>query len=152
MLSNKQALDDLIIEVFRLNGALIAAGDRLVSDLGLTSARWQVLGAVAKSGASPSLSEVARAMGLSRQAVRRITQDMARDGLLNIYPHPANRRVRLIKLTEAGRAAHAGADARQRPWGERLAAGLAKAELCGAQKLLQELRARLDRELASSRG
>ena len=42
-----EALTDLFLAVFRLNGRLLAAGDHLVSDLGLTSARWQVLGAIA---------------------------------------------------------------------------------------------------------
>jgi hypothetical protein len=39
-------ITDLILETFRLNGELLTAGDRLVADLSLTSARWQVLGAV----------------------------------------------------------------------------------------------------------
>ena len=46
------ALTQLILEVFRVNGGLLSAGDRLVADLGLTSARWQVLGAVALSPAA----------------------------------------------------------------------------------------------------
>ena len=45
----RRALTGLVIEVFRLNGDLLAAGDALVGDLGLTSARWQVLGAIALS-------------------------------------------------------------------------------------------------------
>ena len=43
------ALTELILETFRLNGRLLAAGDALVRDLGLTSARWQILGAIALS-------------------------------------------------------------------------------------------------------
>ena len=41
------ALGDLILDVFRLNGLLLTAGDRMVAHLGLTSTRWQVLGAIA---------------------------------------------------------------------------------------------------------
>jgi hypothetical protein len=41
------ATTELILETFRLNGLLLEAGDRLVADIGLTSARWQVLGAIA---------------------------------------------------------------------------------------------------------
>ncbi|TIW72492.1 MAG: MarR family transcriptional regulator, partial [Mesorhizobium sp.] len=41
-----KALSDLILDLFRLNSRISAAGDRLVADLGLTSARWQVLGAI----------------------------------------------------------------------------------------------------------
>jgi hypothetical protein len=40
-----RTLTDLVLEVFRLNGRLLAAGDRLSKTVGLTSARWQVLGA-----------------------------------------------------------------------------------------------------------
>ena len=55
-----EALTDLVLAVFRLNGRLLAAGDHLVSDLGLTSARWQVLGAIAHS-AKPAAGGVAGA-------------------------------------------------------------------------------------------
>ena len=41
------AVTALILETFRLNGRLLAAGDALVESLDLTSARWQVLGAIA---------------------------------------------------------------------------------------------------------
>ena len=41
-----QSLGRMIFEVFRLNGRLLAAGDDLVSGLGLSSARWQVLWAI----------------------------------------------------------------------------------------------------------
>ena len=45
-LLSMQPLTDLILETFRLNGALLAAGDRLLANPSLTSARWQVLRAV----------------------------------------------------------------------------------------------------------
>jgi hypothetical protein len=40
------ATTELVLEIFRLNGELIAMGDALVGDIGLTSARWQVMGAI----------------------------------------------------------------------------------------------------------
>ncbi|WP_349017006.1 hypothetical protein [Bradyrhizobium sp. Arg237L] len=64
----------LILEAFRLNGGLITAGDRLVADLGLTSARWQVLGVIALS---PTVEPVARSMGPAppgRAALRQRTR------------------------------------------------------------------------------
>jgi hypothetical protein len=36
----------LILEIFRFNGRLLAAGDCLTKAVGLLSARWQVLGSV----------------------------------------------------------------------------------------------------------
>src|SRR5205814_345438 len=53
---------ELILEVFRLNGRLLAAGDRLVADLGLTSARWQVLGAIALASSPMPVAWIARNM------------------------------------------------------------------------------------------
>ena len=40
------ALTELVLTVFRVNGLLLDAGDRMTKDLGLTSARWQVMGAL----------------------------------------------------------------------------------------------------------
>ena len=40
---------DLVLSVFRLNGLLIAQGDDMTEGLGLTHARWKVIGAIALS-------------------------------------------------------------------------------------------------------
>jgi hypothetical protein len=48
-------LANLILETLRLNGELLIAGDTLVADLGLTSARRQVSDAI---GMSPSSGEM----------------------------------------------------------------------------------------------
>ena len=57
-----EALTGLVLAVFRLNGQLLAAGDRLVADLGLTSARWQVLGAIALAPSPQPVAWLARNM------------------------------------------------------------------------------------------
>ena len=73
---SRLALNGLILDVFRLNGDLLAAGDILVGDLGLSSARWQVLGAIALSPVPLPVAHIARNMGLTRQAVQRVVDDM----------------------------------------------------------------------------
>jgi hypothetical protein len=45
-----EALTELILTMFRANNLTLAWGDRLVSPLGLTSARWQILGAIVQAG------------------------------------------------------------------------------------------------------
>ena len=87
-MSGRAALTELILEVFRLNGHLLAAGDALVRDLGLTSARWQVIGAIALSPVPLSVSQVARNMGLSRQNVQRIANELESQGVLQFEPNP----------------------------------------------------------------
>lgn len=140
------AFTDIVLEVFRLNGALIAAGDALTRDLGLTSARWQVLGAVALAGRPLTVAGVARAMGLTRQAVRRIVTDLAAGGLVALAPNPDHRRADLVVLTSAGRVAYAAADARQAAWAARIGAACGPCDVAGAASLLRRLRAALERD------
>ena len=80
----------LILAIFRLNGRLLLAGDRLVAGLDLTSARWQVLGAIALAERPQPVAWLARNMGLNRQGVQRIVNEMRDDGLLEIAAQPAS--------------------------------------------------------------
>ena len=139
-----RALTGLVIEVFRLNGDLLAAGDTLVHDLGLTSARWQVLGAVALSPVPLPVAHIARNMGLTRQAVQRVVDDMRADGLVRLEPNPHHRRAMLVKMTKDGEAAYGQASMRQERWADSLAAGLPSKEIEAAGTLLRTLRQRLD--------
>jgi DNA-binding MarR family transcriptional regulator len=145
-MSRVEAATALILEVFRLNGALLAAGDGLTRDLGLTSARWQVLGAVALAGRPLTVAAAAREMGLTRQAVRRLVTELAADGFVTLAPNPDHRRAALVMLTEAGQRAYAAAQERQADWAERIAAGCAPAALSETTTLLRRLRAALERD------
>ena len=71
---------DLVLSIFRLNGLLIAEGDAMTEKLGLTHARWKVIGAVALSQNGLTVPGIARVLGQSRQAVQRITDVMVKDG------------------------------------------------------------------------
>lgn len=139
-----QALTELILEAFRLNGRLLEAGDALVADIGLTSARWQVVGAVALSPQPLSVSQIARNMGLTRQGVQRLANELEKDGLVRFAPNPHHERAKLVLLTERGAAAYREASARQAPWAERLAAGVEAEDIDAARTLLERLRARLE--------
>src|ERR1700743_3237304 len=121
--SRSDALTALILDVFRFNGALIAAGDRLVADLGLTSARWQVLGAIALSPAAEPVARLARAMGLHRQGVQRIVNELEQEGIVVFDDNPHHRRARLVRLTRKGETLYREADRRQKPWARDLAKG-----------------------------
>lgn len=143
ILSKVSALNSLVLETFRLNGALVGAGDALVAELGLTSARWQVLGAVAKADTTPSISEVARAMGLSRQAVRRVVNDLISMGLLKEVDAPEGARSRRLLLSEAGSVAHCAADAKQQPWATEVSADFDASVLEAAAATVRRLRERI---------
>ena len=136
------AFTRLLLETFRFNGGLLATGDRLTRDLGLTSARWQVLGAIE---AEPlSVSAIARAMGLSRQAVQRVANDLAREGFVGFEDNPEHRRAKLVGLTQKGRESLEEVGRRQARWADGIAEGLSAARLDAAATLLAALRARLE--------
>ncbi|MBB99716.1 MAG: MarR family transcriptional regulator [Rhodobacteraceae bacterium] len=137
-------LTQVILETFRLNGGLLSAGDALVGDLGLTSARWQVLGAVALEGRPLSVAQIARRMGLSRQAVQRVVNDLGAAGLVALQDNPDHKRARLVVMTGAGEAAYAEADRRQIVWAKGLAEGLGEEALSACLDVLRRLSARCE--------
>jgi DNA-binding MarR family transcriptional regulator len=139
-----EAITALIIEVFRLNGCLLAAGDRLVSKLGLTSARWQVLGAIALSPAPEPVARLARNMGLNRQGVQRIVNELAAEDILAFQENPHHRRAKLVVLTEKGREVYQAADRLQTPWINALSKGLDTESIIAASRFMERLRQRLE--------
>ena len=139
------ALTSLILEVFRLNGALIAAGDDLVADLGLTSARWQVLGAIALAPSAETVARLARSMGLHRQGVQRIVNELATEGIVVLGDNPRHRRAKLVRLTEKGEELFRAAGRRQRPWARNLAKSLDGRTINTTCLALEALRKKLQR-------
>jgi len=138
-----RAMTGLILEVFRLNGALLEAGDGLVADIGLTSARWQVLGGIAFSDEPRPVAWVAQDMGLSRQAVQRIVNDLQKAGLVELQPNPRHARAKLVLLTKEGQRCLAQAAERQANWVEELAKDLAPADIENAVALIKATSSRL---------
>ena len=144
------AITDLVLETFRLNGRLLAAGDALVGDLGLTSARWQVLGAIALSAVPLSVAQIARNMGLTRQAVQRLANEMQGDGLVRFAPNPHHQRAKLVVLTPEGIVSVAAAEQRQRPWARELTAGLSTERIAAALDVLTQLDLRLSKAASAA--
>jgi DNA-binding MarR family transcriptional regulator len=138
------AVTDLVLETFRLNGRLLVTGDALIADLGLTSARWQVLGAMALSPVPLSVAQIARNMGLTRQAVQRLVNEMERDGLVQFAPNPHHQRAKLVLLSSQGKTAFAAAMRRQGPWADDLATGLSGKQIATAAATLRSIRQRLE--------
>jgi DNA-binding MarR family transcriptional regulator len=136
----------LVLETFRFNGRLLAAGDALTADLGLSSARWQVLGALQLAGRPLTVPQIARNMGLTRQGVQRLADLLADRGLMEFVDNPEHQRAKLLRLTARGRAALERIDRRQRRWAARMVRGLDRRALRGAYLVLRRLRERLEEE------
>lgn len=107
---------DLVLSLFRLNGLLVSEGDRMAESLGLTSARWKVIGVIALAHSGITVPGIARVLGQSRQAVQRITDVMERDGLLRYLRNPEHKRSVLVCLTDSGQDVYSALRAVQDPW------------------------------------
>ena len=146
------ALTELLLELFRLNGRVLIAGDQLTSDIGLTSARWQVMGAIALAGAPQPVAHIARRMGNTRQSVQRIVNELKRDRFVDLAPNPHHQRASIVVLTDKGFAAYAATTNRQIPWANRLAAELSEKDLKIAVEVLRTIGDQLSDEVGNTRG
>lgn len=134
----------LTLAVFRLNGALIALGDAVVAPLGLTSARWQVMGAIAQGAGALPVASIARNMGLVRQSVQRIVDEMKTEGLIDFVPNPHHRRAKLVQLSEHGETVFGEAGARWLAIADGLVGDMTREEADRGASLLGLLRTRAE--------
>ena len=137
------ALTGLILDLFRLNSLLVTAGDRLVARLGLTSARWQTLGAVAASERLQPVAWLVRNMGANRQNVQRIVNDLHKQGLVAFETNPHHRRAQLVVLTDKGKQTFDAAMRLQAPWISHVSEGLLLKEIETFHRVILALRQKL---------
>lgn len=139
-----KAATDLILELFRLNNRLLAAGDRLIADIGLSSARWRVLGTISATERPQPVAWLARDMGGNRQNVQRIINDLVHEGLVALQPNPHHRRAPLVVLTDAGKQAFDDAMHLQVPWINALSDGLSVSDIETTHRVLAAICKKLD--------
>jgi DNA-binding MarR family transcriptional regulator len=140
------ALTDLILDLFRLSNRLLVSGDRLVAELGLTSARWQVLGSIVEAERPQPVAWLARDMGANRQNIQRIVNDLEKDGLVAFRANPHHRRAQLVILTGKGQQTFDSAMSLQAPWINELSKGLQVSDLRVTHGVLTALRQNLEEE------
>lgn len=102
MSDTQERLSTIALTTFALNGLFLTVSERLTAPVGLTTTRWQVIGAVLQEPLTQS--EIARRMGITRQSVRRTSLQLIAEGMLNSMPNPSNRKAMLLHPTEKGRA------------------------------------------------
>jgi len=139
-----ETLTTFILDFFRLNSRLLSSGDRLVAELGLTSARWQILGAITAPQQPQPVAWIARDLGANRQNVQRIVNDLEADGLVQFEVNPHHRRAQLVVLTDKGKQAFEAAMRLQAAWVNSLSDGLSVKEIEAAHGVMKTLRKNLD--------
>ena len=136
------AFTELVLELFRLNGVLLAEGDRLGADIGLTSARWQVMGALAD--AARTVPQIAREMGLTRQGAQRTVNVLLAEEFVELRLNPDHKRAKLVQLTDTGRGRLDEVSARQVRWANAVSNGVTVADLKTAARVANTLRKALE--------
>jgi DNA-binding MarR family transcriptional regulator len=132
------AFSDLVVQVLRLHGRLIAAGNAMARPLGQTEARWQVLGVIEHGPAT--VAEIARVFGLARQSVQRTADALQREGLAEFVENPRHRRAKLVRITPGGEAVLRKIQAVQQEWADELGARIGERDLRAAEDVLGRVR------------
>jgi DNA-binding MarR family transcriptional regulator len=135
--ATRKAFTSLVLKIFRVNGLLLAAGDELASGEGISSALWQVMGAV--SDGPRTVAEVSRIMGLSRQSVQRTANVLVGRGLCELVANPAHKKAHLLRLTKDGTKVMASMNRIQVQWASALSRNLSLKSLKGTLCNLDEI-------------
>lgn len=92
----------LVADVYELAGASRASSEQIAGELGQTAARWHVMSVVSED--ARNVPAIARRLGLARQSVQRVVNDLVAAGLVRLEDNPDHRRSPLVLLTRDGRA------------------------------------------------
>ena len=139
-----ESLTEIILEIFRLNGSLLEVGNKITKPLNPTSARWQVMGAIEIANQPLTVAQIARRMGLTRQAVQRITNDLLKLKMVELSPNPDHKRSPLVSISTKGEKTMVDLNKSQAKWVSKLAEGISERELNKVFKMLQEIRNRIE--------
>ena len=113
-----QIFTQIVLELFKLNGLLVAEGDQITKEHALSSARWKILGALALSPHSMTVPQIANKMGQTRQSVQRLADAMQKDGFLDYQENPYHKRAKLVVISNKGEKIYKLLERKQIPWAD----------------------------------
>lgn len=97
-----EEMESLYSELFEAAGAGRRLGENYAALAGQTQARWQTLWTM--DIAPMTVPQVARRLGVSRQHILRLTNELVDEGLVELLPNPDHKTSPLVSLTPAGHA------------------------------------------------
>ena len=97
-----EQLHDLFHEVFALHDALSEVMDEVHERAGLRTAQCRIADAFERLGPAP-VPEVDASLGVSRQFVQTVCNELEAMGLVQFNDSPRHKRSKLVSLTEKGR-------------------------------------------------
>ncbi len=97
-----EALHDLFREVFALHGVLSGIMDAVHERAGLRTPHVKAAG-VLDAGGPATVPDMAASLGVSRQFVQVVCNELRDAGLVEFLENPRHKTSKLVRLTEAGR-------------------------------------------------
>ncbi|WP_179475440.1 MarR family winged helix-turn-helix transcriptional regulator [Mycolicibacterium vinylchloridicum] len=91
----------LVADIYELAGLLRRSGEAMAAREGQTQARWQFLSVI--SDDALTVSQAARRLGVTRQAVQRVANELVGEGLVDVGANPDHQTSPLLTLTDHGR-------------------------------------------------
>ncbi len=95
-------MEELYSELFDAAGIGRRAGEEIAALEGQTQARWQTMWTIDAAGGALTVPQIARRLGVSRQNVQRVTNDLVDAELAELAANPDHRTSPLVQLTTTG--------------------------------------------------
>jgi DNA-binding MarR family transcriptional regulator len=127
----------LVADVYELAGLLRRTGEAAAAQEGQTQARWQLLSAISEE--SLTVPQAARRLGVTRQGVQRVANDLLAANLVELTVNPDHRTSPLLALTDSGRITLRALTRRARVMNERVGVALGAAGVAKTRSGVREL-------------
>jgi DNA-binding MarR family transcriptional regulator len=141
-LAENELIDEITITARRIAGARDHYGEPVFRSDGV----WRVIQAVATSHYCLTIADLARVLGVRKQAAHELAHAAERAEVIELASNPDDRRILQALLTKKGRAELTTAKAGQSIWLATLLNGLRDQDLATATHVVRTMRQRLERD------
>lgn len=148
MTDGASLVPQLVDEVLRTRGRLLSATAGFGDHEGLSGAQSLVLVSIARAERPPTVPQIGRSLGHTRQAVQRVVDALVAAGFVEFIDNPDHKRARRLIATPAGQAARTAADERSASWASRVTHDIPTDDLATTIATLRTLRLRLETDQA----
>lgn len=142
----RAAEDDLIDEITSVARRVASARDAYGQPIFRTDGIWRVLTTVATSRYCLAIADLARALGVRKQAAHELAHAAARVGVIELVPNHQDKRLLQALLTPRGRSDLAAARSAHTLWLMTLLNGLGDHDMATATHVVRVIRQRLERD------
>ncbi|MEV7560735.1 MarR family winged helix-turn-helix transcriptional regulator [Streptomyces sp. NPDC089795] len=139
----------LVADVFEAAGVLRRSGEAIAATEGQTQARWQLLSVVSEEPLT--VARAARRLGIARQGVQRVANDLVHEDLAAFRPNPDHRGSPLLALTPHGHLVLERITVRAADVHRELTADIPGEEIARARALLHRVIEQVHRHEADGR-